>query len=303
VSDRDALVVCGASAGGLEAFSQLLAALPDGRAGGIRARSAPGPEHASMMPQLLQHHTTLPVTEATDGMEIERGRVYVAPPGMNVDVHDGRIGLSRRPDGALAHPIDHSFRSLAQLDGRAIAVVMSGTGADGAAGIRDVRARRDHDGAGAGEREVRRHADRGDRHERRRRRAAADRARGEIARFAEHAPPMIVPPGELSPDTPAEAVRDEHLQRLFAMLRTATGVDFRQYKMPTIERRLQRRLLLHKLTRLEDYVQLMLENPDEVTALYADILIHVTRFFREPNRSRRWPSTCCRASSTSSRAT
>jgi two-component system CheB/CheR fusion protein len=93
---------------------------------------------------------------------------------------------------------------------------------------------------------------------------------------------VIVPPGDLLPDTPVEAVRDEHLQRVFAMLRTATGVDFRQYKMPTIERRLQRRILLHKLTRLEDYVRLLRESPDEVMALYADILIHVTRFFREP---------------------
>jgi two-component system CheB/CheR fusion protein len=134
-----AFVVCGASAGGLEAFSQLLAALPtDVRAAFVLVPHL-APEHESMMPKLLQHHTTLPVTEATHGATIERGRVYVAPPGMTVEVHEGRIGLSPRPEGML-HPIDHCFRSLAQLDGRAIAVVLSGTGVDGSAGIRDVRA-------------------------------------------------------------------------------------------------------------------------------------------------------------------
>ena len=67
------------------------------------------------------------------------------------------------------------------------------------------------------------------------------------------------------------------------MLRAATGVDFRQYKLPTIARRLQRRIVLHKLAKLEEYVRLLRENPEEVLALYGDILIHVTRFFREPD--------------------
>jgi two-component system CheB/CheR fusion protein len=95
---------------------------------------------------------------------------------------------------------------------------------------------------------------------------------------------MIVPrtghPSHAAMD--ARDVRDEHLQRIFGLLRGATGVDFRHYKLPTIERRLQRRLVLHRLSRLEDYLRLLRERPDEVMALYRDILIHVTRFFREP---------------------
>jgi len=101
----------------------------------------------------------------------------------------------------------------------------------------------------------------------------------EICRIAGATPPPALedPPAAGSIDR----VQEEQLQRIFAMLRSASGVDFRHYKMPTISRRLQRRLVLHKLTRLEDYVRLMRENPEEVLALYRHILIHVTRFFRE----------------------
>ena len=279
------VVACGASAGGLEAFSLLLGALaPEVQAAFVLIPHL-APEHASMMAQLLQHHSRLPVTEMSHGMAVEVGHVYVAPPGMNVDVRDRKVHLSPRQDGGVYHPIDHCFRSLADqsADG-VIAVVLSGTGDDGAAGIRDIRAAggitmaqtpesAKYDGMPL---------------------AAiatnavdvvlppSDLAR-EISRIAQYPMPIIVRDADLSPDAPAEAVRDEHLQRVFTMLRAATGVDFRQYKLPTIERRLQRRILLHKLSKLEDYVHFLRENPDEVLALYGDILIHVTRFFREPD--------------------
>src|SRR6185503_5042629 len=283
------LVACGASAGGLEAFSQLLAALPADVNAAFVLVPHLSPEHASMMAPLLQHQTSLPVMEAFDGVVIEAGHVYVSAPGMNIDVQDGRLHLSPRQDaghdGGLFHPIDHCFRSLAEHSGdRVIAVVLSGTGGDGASGIRDVRAAggitmaqtpdsAKYDGMPLA--------------------AIAtnsvdvvlpppDLAR-EIARIANDAMPAIVPSGQLPPDASAEDIRDEHFQRIFSLLRTATGVDFRQYKLPTIERRLQRRILLHKLTRIEDYVRFLRENPDEVLALYSDILIHVTRFFREPD--------------------
>ena len=293
-SDRDSesvmtIVACGASAGGLEAFSQLMAAVPADVNATFVLVPHLAPEHASMMAPLLQHHTTLPVTEATDGIELERAHAYVPPPGVNVDIRNGRLHLSPRHAGrsesGVFHPIDHCFRSLAEnARGHVIAVVLSGTGGDGAAGIREVRAvggitmaqtpdTAKYDGMPLS--------------------AIATNAvdvvlppaelAREIARIADYPTPVLVPPDQLAADAPAEEVRDEHLQRIFAMLRSATGVDFRHYKLPTIERRLQRRMLLHKLTRLEDYVRLLRENPDEVQALYGDILIHVTRFFREPD--------------------
>src|SRR5262249_25211446 len=75
---------------------------------------------------------------------------------------------------------------------------------------------------------------------------------------------------------------EQHLEEVFALLRSATGVDFRRYKRPTIQRRLHRRMVLHKLDRVEAYLKFLRETPGEVNALYQDILIHVTRFFRDP---------------------
>jgi two-component system CheB/CheR fusion protein len=279
------IVACGASAGGLEAYSQLLDALPPDVQAAFVMIPHLAPEHASMMAPLLQHRTRLPVAEITHGARLEVGHVYVVPPGMNVDVRDRTLHLSPRPETGVYHPIDHCFRSLAEASGDGIiAVVLSGTGADGTSGIRDVRAAggitmaqtpetAKYDGMPV---------------------AAiasnavdvvlppADLAR-EIARIAQYPIGLVTPAADLGPDVSGQAVRDDNLQRIFTMLRGATGVDFRQYKLPTIERRLQRRIVLHKLSKLEDYVRFLRENPDEVHALYADILIHVTRFFREPD--------------------
>jgi two-component system CheB/CheR fusion protein len=278
-------VGCGASAGGLEAFSQLVAALPVDVNAAFVLIPHLAPDHSSMMPQLLQHQTKLPVAEIADDMAIEPRHVYVSPPGVYVELRDGRFALSPRGAQTLFHPVDHFFRSLAEHSGdRAIAVVLSGTGTDGAAGIRDVRAgggitmaqtpdSAKYDGMPLAAVST----------------TAVDvvlppgELAREIVRIAGAPAPVIVPIGEeLPPDAPAETVRDEHLQRIFALLGSATGVDFRQYKVPTIERRLQRRLMLHRLSRLEDYVRMLRDNPDEVLALYGEILIHVTRFFREP---------------------
>jgi two-component system CheB/CheR fusion protein len=109
----------------------------------------------------------------------------------------------------------------------------------------------------------------------------------EIARIADSPTADIVGGRPAAGRRAGRGRRDENLQRIFAMLRGATGVDFRQYKMPTIERRLQRRLLLHKLTRLDEYVPLLAREPGESPGALRDILIHVTRFFREPESFRR----------------
>src|SRR5262249_15051956 len=107
-SDRPVTVVaCGASAGGLEAFSQLLAVLPTDVDAAFVLIPHLAPEHASMMAQLLQHQTRLPVAEMTHGTTVEPGHVYVAPPGMNVDVRQRQLHLSPRQDGGVYHPIDH----------------------------------------------------------------------------------------------------------------------------------------------------------------------------------------------------
>ncbi len=278
------LVACGASAGGLEAFSQLVSSLPSDLGAAVIFVQHLAADHESLLASLLRHHTAMTVVEAHDGVTIERAHIYVAPPASFLDVRDGALRVSRGAETTF-HPIDHLFRSLADRVGdRAIAVVLSGTGGDGAIGIRDVRAvggitmaqdpsTAKYDGMPQAAIAT----------------GAVDVVQppaglaAELARITRQPAPSILPGGSLPS---ADAPRDEHLQRVFVMLRSATGVDFRQYKMPTIERRLQRRLVLHKMSRLEDYVRLLREHADEVLALYRDILIHVTRFFREPDSYR-----------------
>jgi two-component system CheB/CheR fusion protein len=142
VPDGPWIVACGASAGGLEAFSQVLSALPPDLNSAFVLVQHLAPEHESMLASLLQHHTTIPVRDAADGDRLERGRIYVAPPGVVLTLRDGSVQLLPRTSGAHAsHPIDHVFRALADMCGeRGIAVVLSGSGTDGAAGLRDVRA-------------------------------------------------------------------------------------------------------------------------------------------------------------------
>src|SRR5262249_118718 len=156
---------------------------------------------------------------------------YVAPPGMNVDIRDRKVCLSPRQDGGVYHPIDHCFRSLADQSGDGvIAVVLSGTGVDGASGIRDVPAAGGttlaqtpetarYDGMPVA--------------------AIATNAvdvilpppelAREIARIAQYPMPLVVLGPEQAADVTVESVRDEHLQRIFTLLRASTGVDFRQY--------------------------------------------------------------------------
>jgi len=279
------IVAVGASAGGLEAFSQLLQALPPEPGFAIVLVQHLAPQHESALPTLLSGRTSMPVVQAQEGMPVEPNHVYVIPPNVQMGLRDGHLHLVPRPtDRTQYTPIDFFFRSVADtLQERAIAVILSGTASDGTGGIRDVKAvggiaiaqRPDtakYDGmpraaiatglvdlvlspAEIAEELVRISA-----HPLRRVRAITPRPPGDD----------IAPPSE------------EHLEEVFALLRTATGVDFGRYKRPTIQRRLQRRMVLHKLTKIDQYLKLLHETPEEVQALYRDVLIHVTRFFREP---------------------
>jgi two-component system CheB/CheR fusion protein len=276
------IVGVGASAGGLEAFSQLLAALPQDAGVAVVFVQHLSPLHESSLPALLTASTNMPVVQVTESMPIEVNRVHVIPPGVHLTVQDGHLHLSPRPAGRQQHlPIDAFFRSLAEdAQSQAIGVVLSGNSSDGAAGLREIKA--------VGGIAV-----------------AQDPKTAKYdgmprAAIATDAVDLVLPPQEIAhelvrlarhplvrhvkPKRPMDemAVGDEHLHRIFAMLRSATGVDFTHYKQPTIRRRLQRRMVLHKIANIDQYIQFLQQRPEEVQSLYSDILIHVTRFFREP---------------------
>jgi two-component system CheB/CheR fusion protein len=304
------VVGVGASAGGLEAFTQLLQALPPDLGMAIVLVQHLAPQHESALPALLNNVTRLGVVQVTEGMKVEPNCVYVIPPNARLTLTDGELHLApRTTDRTQYNPIDLFFRSLAESAGeRGIAVVLSGTASDGAAGIRDVKA--------AGGITIAQRPDTA-RYDGMPRAAIATgmidlvlppaeiaAALVQIARHPyvadETAEPLDAPfERTFQPSDDPSPIPDDQLQRVFSALRGVSGVDFRQYKLPTILRRLHRRMALNKITQLSQYLQFMEEHPNEVLQLYQDILIHVTRFFREPEsfealRSIVWPDIVAR---------
>jgi two-component system CheB/CheR fusion protein len=271
----------GASAGGLEAFSALLDGLPPQPGLAIVFVQHLAPHHDSALPTLLAGHTAMPVIQVTSGVRIKSDHVYVIPPNVQMELLDGTLALSPRPDDRTQHtPIDTFFSSLARVTGgRAIAVVLSGTASDGATGIRDVKA--------AGGITIAQEP------------KSANYDGMPKAAIATGMVDLVLPAAKIGAELVSIAAHpyaaakaagrddkdasDEQLKQIFELLRPVSGVDFRHYKQPTIRRRLIRRMVLHRLTSVDQYVDLLKSDPIEVRQLFHDLLIHVTRFFREPD--------------------
>jgi two-component system CheB/CheR fusion protein len=245
---------------------------------------------------VLAAHAAMPVSDAADAVELRAGHLYVVPRGVVLGVANGRFEAAPRPrSGAALLPADFFLRSLANYAGAgAIGVVMCGSEADGTVGLQEVK--------GAGGIAIAQDP----------RTAVNDGA--PRSAITSGAVDLVLPPkgvarelvrlaaqsqlavaasragasGDGDGDGDGEAgaasvAAVEHLARLFSIVRSATGVDFTHYKYPTIQRRLQRRMLLHKIDSLGDYVRHLKQHPAEVQALYHDLLIKVTRFFRDPD--------------------
>src|SRR5499427_6927760 len=275
------VVAIGASAGGIEAVTELVKHLPADTGMGFVLIQHLDPKHQSMLTDLLGKQTTMPVFEVRHGMKIEANNVYVIPPNATMSISDHVLQLHAREETrGIPMPIDHFMRSLAEANGnRSVGVVLSGSGTDGTLGMAEIQAQggvtfaqddesarynsMPHSAIAAGCVDYilpPRHMAR------------------ELARIAKlpysHAPSTVET--ALSPaDTPAMAT-------IFQLLRRSTGVDFAHYRQTTIRRRIQRRMLVHKLDRIEDYVRYLQSNTAEIKALYQDMLINVTSFFRNP---------------------
>ena len=277
------VVGIGASAGGLEAFSQVLEGLPEDSHLALVLVQHLAPQHESALPELLGGKTRLPVRQVTDGMRVEAGHIYVIPPNVQMEISDGVLYLAPRPgDRTQYTPIDLFLRSLAQSAGnRAIGVILSGTASDGAMGVREVK--------GVGGITIAQDPETA-RYDGMPRAAIAtgmvdlilapQTIATELAKIA--ALPYL---RQAWPRRPGDEIvfDDQDLERVFGLLRASSGVDFRHYKTPTIKRRIQRRMTLHQISSLGQYLKYLQEHPPEVGRLYQDILIHVTRFFRDPD--------------------
>ncbi|TCV85403.1 chemotaxis protein CheB [Sulfurirhabdus autotrophica] len=276
------IVGVGASAGGLEAFSKLLQSLHPKTGMAYVLVQHLDPHHASALTELLSRETIMPVAEVEDGTVIAPDHVYVIPPNANLAILHGILHLMPRSQNRGQHlSIDYFFRSLAEdQGGNAIGVILSGTASDGVLGLKAIKAEggitfsqdeqsakydgMPHSAISAGCVDFI---------------LPPEKIAKELMRIARH--PYVshikgIDSLEILPQG------DEELNKIYILLRRHTGVDFTYYKQTTIHRRIRRRMLLHKLDKLSDFVRYMQENPAEVDALYHDMLINVTSFFRDP---------------------
>ncbi len=276
------IVGIGASAGGLEAFQELLQALPEDTGMAFVLVQHLAPKHESILSELLSKATKMPVIEVREGMAVQPNHVYVIPPNADMSVVDGVLHLSPlAADRARRMPIDMFLRSLADdQQGRAIGVILSGTASDGTLGLQAIKALGGvtfaQDDASAKYSAMPRSA------------IAAgivdyvlppDSIARELKRIAKH----IHIFADDQSDAGELGASSEALNKIFAMLRNTSRVDFSYYKHGTIKRRIVRRMFLRKIDSLEEYLRFLRKNHDEVEALFNDVLINVTVFFRDPD--------------------
>jgi two-component system CheB/CheR fusion protein len=271
-----------ASAGGLEAFTSLLRHLPTDTGMAFVLIQHLSPDYESLLSEILGRVTEMPVSQAQDGTSIEPNRVYVIPPNTQMTVVNGLLRLAPRQKIAGKYmPADVFFESLAADRGdRSIGIILSGTDGDGALGLKAIKVA---GGITFAQCE-----------------STAKFDSMPSTAIATGNVDLVLPPEEIAEELvrlscspflvhpePLQVVKavlkpGDALSIIFALLRTATDVDFTLYKPTTLDRRIRRRMLLYKLEKLEDYAQYLQAHPSEVQALYEEILIHVTEFFRDP---------------------
>ncbi len=275
------VVGVGASAGGLEAFQQLLSHLPTTTGMGVVFVQHLAPRHESMLAELLSRNTKIPVHEVKDGMKVAPDHVYVIPPNNNMVISDGVLHLMPRREGELQHmPIDCFLTSLAKdRKGKAIGVILSGTASDGTLGLKAIKA----EGGIAFAQD-----DKTAKYDSMPRSAIAagcvdfilppeDIAK-ELARIGRH--PYLIQTMAAEADETLAAGEDE-INQVLGLVRGSTGDDFTWYKQNTLRRRIKRRMVLHKTDKLAHYLRYLRGNNQELQELYQDFLINVTGFFRD----------------------
>ncbi len=274
------IVGIGASAGGLAAFSELLNHLPADTGMAFVLVQHLAPAETSLLGELLARTTPIPVKTAENGISVQANHAYVIPPNTQMTISQGRLELAECDQSQpRVKTIDLFFQSLAaDQQNQGIAVILSGSNNDGAQGIQAVRA-----AGGITFAQTPSTAEFPNMPQ-------ASISTGQVdcvlppAKIAEelvkisHHPYLLQPRGAQGDDS---ALQGNNLSIVFRLLQKQTGVDFANYKPTTFQRRMQRRMALHKLPDLAEYVQYLQETPSEIQALCQDVLITVTRFFRD----------------------
>lgn len=274
------IVAIGASAGGLEALQQFFKAMPSDQELAFIVVIHLDPNHTSLMPELLQKQTSFEVVQIANGMPVEPNRIYVIPPNKSLSIFNKKLQLTELEFPRYKHlPIDFFFRSLAQDQGdNAIGIILSGTGSDGSLGLTEIKA---VNGLVM----------------------VQDESSAQYNGMPQNAiktgvADYILPPGEMpaqliqyvqfrrgvqGPPISQQESAEEFLQKIFFLIRNQTGHDFSLYKKNTICRRVERRMQMHQIKNMADYVGFLQKNEQEVTTLTKELFIGVTSFFRDPD--------------------
>jgi two-component system CheB/CheR fusion protein len=268
------IVGIGASAGGLEAFEQFFRTIPSDSGMAFVLVPHLDPNHASLLTDILQRTTTMPVIEALDQIPVQPNHVYIIPPNRDMEILHGELQLSV-PTTPRGHrlPIDSFLRSLAEdQQEKAIGIVLSGTGSDGTQGARSV--------CGFGG--IILVQDPGT--------AKYDGMPRSVihAGYATHTLPVdqmwdVLNTGIrgvlMHTDLPVDAEKTNNIKRVLLQLRSVTGHDFSLYKQSTINRRIERRMFQHSIDDIDVYVRFLKENPAEVHTLIQRITNQCHQFF------------------------
>jgi two-component system CheB/CheR fusion protein len=269
------VVAIGASAGGLDAFIDLVSTIPADTGLAFVLIQHLDPRHDSMLANILAGATSIPVQEVADGMRIERDHVYVIPPDTQMTVQDDVLRLAPRTLKVPHRPLDTFFCSLAEdRKSTAIGVVLSGNDADGAIGLQAIR-----DAGGTTFAQT------------------PESAKFKVMpRAAAIAADFVLPPRSIAEQLVSlagDAVHEDQrppppsaseFERVLVALRARHPIDFRHFKRASIERRIMRRVLLGNYPDLTAYADSLDQDSTAVETLYQDLLIGVTSFFREPDR-------------------
>lgn len=280
VTDRFPVVGIGASAGGLDAFTELLSHIPADTGMAFVLLQHLDPHRPSLLSELLAPVTPMPIQQAAEGIAIAPNQVYVIPSDAILKLVEGKFQLTSRVQSQkINRAVDIFFDSLAEDRGdQAIAVVLSGWDADGTNGLEAIKA--------AGGITFAQSSDSAHASSMPNKAVATGQVdfvlppagiAAELVNISRH-PYVITPIPRLQEEL---AEQSDALSNILALLQSHFGVDFTQYKRTTLQRRLFRRMALHRMERLTDYARYLQETPSELQVLYQEILIHVTSFFRD----------------------
>lgn len=279
VNRKFPIVALGASAGGLEAFESFFKSMNPNSGIAFILVAHLDPTHVSLLPELIQRNTKMKVHQAKDGVKVERNNIYVIPPNKNLEIMNGSLQLFdlTKPRG-FNLPIDSFFRSLAKDQGpNAVCIILSGTGTDGTLGLKAIKGEvgmvmvqdeksAKYDGMP---------------------RSALSTGLADYVLTPEQMPEQLIEytkhtfhkkHASITPDT---GKISNALQKIYIVLRTQTDHDFTHYKKNTIYRRIERRMNVHQIGDMSEYVKYLQNSEFEVSILFKELLIGVTNFFRD----------------------